>query len=127
MKIFVKVSVLFEGTSNKASRPFTFDINSDGDSITPADVKLAVRDQFKRIELSDALVSEKVSFSGKSDHADTVNIIEVAGMCPRVEYIMEVTAPENPAKSTKSIAVSGIPTPRQLSNNRSKRSSKNND
>ncbi|CAB4175391.1 hypothetical protein UFOVP972_167 [uncultured Caudovirales phage] len=124
MKIFVNVTVLFEGTTNKASRPFTFDINSTTDSITPADVKLAVRDQFKRIELSDSLVSEKVLFAGKSDHEDTVNIVEIAGKCPRVEYIMEVTSPEKPATIRKSIATSGIPAKRQLSNRVNKRSQK---
>lgn len=109
MKIFVNVTALFEGTNNKASKPFTFDINSTEESITPADIKLAVRDQFKRIELSDKLVSEKVVFAGKSDHEDTVNIIEIAGKCPRIEYVMEVTAPEKPTAIRKSIATSGVP------------------
>jgi len=108
MKIFVNVTAVFEGTTNKASRSFTFDINTATDLITPADVKLAVRDQFKRIELSDKLISEKVVFAGRSDYADSVNIVEIAGKCPRVEYIMEVTAPVKQASSIKSSAISSV-------------------
>jgi hypothetical protein len=125
MKIFVNVTAVFEGTTNKASKPFTFDINTTAETITPADVKLAVRDQFKRIELSDKLVSEKVIFAGKNDYADTVNIIEIAGMCPRVEYIMEVAAPVKPATLNNSIAVSEVKKQRMgVSPKKNKRSSK---
>jgi hypothetical protein len=124
MKIFVNVTAVFEGTTTKASRPFTFDINTESDSITPADVKLAVRDQFKRINLSDKLVSERVEFAGKSDYPDTVNIVEIAGKCPRVEYIMEVTASEKQVSLRKSIATSEISVKRQVSNKTKKRSIK---
>ena len=108
MKIFVNVTAVFEGTTNKASKSFTCDINTATDLITPADVKLAVRNQFKRIELSDKLVSEKVIFAGRSDYADTVNIVDIAGKCPRVEYIMEVTAPVKQANLTESSAISSV-------------------
>ena len=43
MKIFVNVTAVFEGTTNKASKSFTFDINTATDLITPADVASAKR------------------------------------------------------------------------------------
>jgi len=100
MKAFVKVEAFFEGTTKPATRSFVFDINKESDSLTVAEVKLAVREQFKRIDLSDQLVSEKVEFAGKDTHEDTVDIIALAGKCPSIKYIMTVPLPEGAAAPT---------------------------
>jgi hypothetical protein len=107
MKVFVKVEALYEGTSKSATRPFVFDINTDSDKLTVADVKQAVRSQFKRIELSDSLVSERVEFAGKNDHADDVDIIAISGRCPNIKYTMFVTSNSEQTGVKRSIA-SGI-------------------
>jgi hypothetical protein len=124
MKVFIKVEAFFEGTTRSATKSFAFDINKEEESLTVAEVKLAVRDQFKRIELSDRLVSEKVEFIGRDDHEDTVDLIALGGKFPEIKYVMTVSEPEAKPRSMGSIASSGVPQRLQVSNKINKKSQK---
>ena len=105
MKVFINVKAFFEGTGKPAVKPFVFDINKEEDEITVAEVKTAAREQFKRIEFSENMVSEKVSFAGTDSHEDTVEIISIAGKCPKIDYIISVPAQVNQQANTSPRAI----------------------
>lgn len=104
MKVFIDIETLFEGTTKKASSPFTIDLNSQSATITVADIKTEARKHFKENDFTNRIVSEKVKFAGQDNYEDSVDIIAIAGHCPKIKYTVEITLPEVSAKLNSPIA-----------------------
>lgn len=106
MKVFVKVEALYDESAKHAVKPFIFDINSNSETLTIADIKAAVQDEFKRFDLTNSIVSEKVWIVGKDDHSDEVDVIALAGKNPNIKYSMILSAPTEVKARPASLAAS---------------------
>ena len=115
MKTFVKVTAIYDGSGKSAIRPFSFDINTTTDSLTIAEIKDAAKNQFKKIDSADSILSEKVRFAGKDDYSDETNVLETLGQNSVVEYEMIIPMPEK-SRSRENAARFTTATPRQLGN-----------